>query len=267
MGLYQNRLVVKVGTSTLMNELGKPDLRSAELLVRALADIHNRGYEVILVSSGAIAFGAGRLNLKQRPDSMRLKQAAAAVGQCRMLGLYSRLFGEYDTEVAQILLSEDDVTQQRQRDNLQQTFDTLLQLGTVPIVNENDSVNSTEIESQDHLFGDNDMLSAQVAVLCHASKLILLTDVDGLYDRDPKLDPAARQIPLVEEISESTFSLLGTRASRRGADGMKTKLRAADHAVSNGIDVWMIRGQTPAQLYDILRGEPAGTKFAAKAAF
>lgn len=264
MGNYENRIVVKAGTSTLMNELGKSDLKTIELLTRVLSDVHNRGYEVILVSSGAIAFGAARLNLPRRPDSIRLKQAAAAVGQCSMLDLYDRFFGGYEKTVAQILLSADDLRQEEKRRNLLNTFDTLFSLGVIPIVNENDSVNFSEIESEDHLFGDNDLLSAEVSVLCRAGRLILLSDTGGLYDRDPRIYPDAALLPLVERIDESTYALLGTKGSRRGADGMKTKLRAAEFATKHGTETHLIGGKQPERIYDLLSGLPAGTRFAAQ---
>ena len=264
MGKYENRIVVKVGTSTLMNELGKSDLRTIELLTRVLSDIHNSGYEIILVSSGAIAFGSARLNLPRRPDSIRLKQAAAAVGQCSMLYLYDKFFGDYEQTVAQILLSADDLRQEEKRQNLLNTFDTLLSLGVIPIVNENDSVNFSEIESSDHLFGDNDLLSAEVAVLCRAGKLILLSDAGGLYDRDPRIYPDASLLPLVETIDERTYALLGTKGSRRGADGMKTKLRAAETATGNGVETFLLSGKKPETIYEALKGMPAGTRFAAQ---
>ena len=263
MGVYENRIVVKAGTSTLMNELGKSDLQAMEKLCRTLADIRNAGFEVILVSSGAIAFGSGKLGFRKKPESIREQQAAAAVGQCSMLYLYDRFFGDYDITVAQILLSEDDVGQEAKRNNLLNTFDTLLSLGVIPIVNENDSVNFSEIESEDHLFGDNDLLSAEVAVLCRAGKLILLSDTGGLYDRDPRLYPEAKLRSVVEKIDGSVFSSLGTRGSRRGADGMKTKLRAADRATAAGTETHIISGKDPEALYCVIRGEPTGTRFIA----
>lgn len=264
MGVYRNRIVVKAGTSTLMNELGKSDLHNMERLCRVLADIRNRGYELILVSSGAIAFGCGKLGLRKKPDSIREKQAAAAVGQCSMLNLYDRFFGDYDVTVAQILLSGDDLGLAAKRENLLNTFDTLLGLGVVPIVNENDSVNFSEIESEDHLFGDNDLLSAEVAVLCRAGRLILLSDTGGLYDRDPRLYPDAKLRSVVERIDEDVFASLGTRGSRRGADGMKTKLRAAARATAAGTETCIVGGKDPEALYRVIRGEPVGTRFIAE---
>ncbi len=264
MGLYQNRIVVKAGTSTLMNELGKSDLKTMELLCRVLCDVHNAGFEIILVSSGAIAFGSNKLGLRMKPESIREQQAAAAVGQCSMLDLYDRFFAAYDTTVAQILLSGDDLEQERRRDNLLNTFDSLLRLGVVPIVNENDSVNFAEIRSEDQLFGDNDLLSAEVAVLCRAGKLIILSDTGGLYDRDPRLHPEAKLRSVVETIDEALFDQLGTRGSRRGAGGMKTKLRAAHRATAAGTETHIIRGKDPEAIYRVIRGEPVGTRFIAK---
>ena len=179
MGLYNNRIVVKVGTSTLTNDAGKSDLRATDRLVCTLADIHNMGYEVILVSSGAIAVGKNKLNMHTRPDSMRMKQAAAAVGQCSLMYLYDKFFGDYDKTVAQILLNAEDIEQEEKKENLTNTFNALLEMGVIPIVNENDSVSYTEIESEDRLFGDNDMLSSVVAVLCRAKRLVIFSDIDG----------------------------------------------------------------------------------------
>ena len=189
MRLYQNRLVVKVGTSTLTNDIGQNNLRSFERLACVLADIQNLGNEVILVSSGAIAIGSNKLRLDRRPTGMRLKQAAAAVGQCRIMHLYDKFFSSCDKTVAQILLNAEDIEIEEKKENLTNTFDSLLEMGIIPIVNENDSVSYTEIESAARLFGDNDMLSAVVAVLCRARRLVILSDIDGFYDCDPRLHP------------------------------------------------------------------------------
>jgi len=261
MSLIQNRIVVKIGTSTLTNENGKNDLRSFEHLARVLSDIQNRGYEVIMVSSGAIAVGANKLNLKERPSSMRLKQAAAAVGQCANMFLYDKFFGEYDKTVAQILLNAEDIEQEEKKENLTNTFNALLELGVIPVVNENDSVSYTEIESEDRLFGDNDMLSAVVAVLCRANRLIILSDIDGLYDRDPRLFPDAKRIPQIDHIDESTYALAGGAGSRRGTGGMRTKLQAANLALSQGIGTVITNGKRPEDLYDIIEGKSVGTFF------
>ncbi len=261
MNLYQNRIVVKVGTSTLTNELGKSDLRSFDRLACVLSDIQNMGYEVILVSSGAIAVGSNKLKMKNRPSSLKLKQAAAAVGQCSIMFLYDKFFGDYDKTTAQILLNAEDIEQEEKKENLTNTFDALLEMGVIPIVNENDSVSYTEIESEERLFGDNDMLSAVVAVLCKAKRLVILSDIDGFYDRDPRLYPDARLIEEIDKIDDAVYSLAGGAGSRRGTGGMKTKLRAANLAASNGTDTVITNGKNPQALYDIADGKKVGTLF------
>ena len=261
MGLYQNRIVVKVGTSTLTNEIGKSDLRSFDRLACVLSDIQNMGYEVILVSSGAVAIGDNKLNRKERPSSMRMKQAAAAVGQCSMMYLYDKFFNDYDKTIAQILLNAEDMEQEEKKENLINTFNALLEMGIIPIVNENDSVSYTEIESEDRLFGDNDMLSAVVAVLCKAKQLVILSDINGLYDADPRLYPKAKLIRRIEKIDETVYALAGGAGSRRGTGGMKTKLRAAQLATAQGIDTVIINGKSPEAIYEIVKGNHAGTLF------
>ena len=239
MSLKQERIVIKVGTSTLTNELGNSNLHRMEELAMAIADIQNMGHEVILVSSGAIAVGANKMRLSEKPKSMRMKQAAAAVGQCTNMFLYDKFFGYYDKTVAQIL-----------------------EHGVIPIVNENDSVSYTEIESEEKLFGDNDMLSAVVAVLCNADKLVILSDIDGFYNKDPRLYKDAALIEQIDRIDDSTYKLAGGAGSRRGTGGMRTKLQAADLAASQGIDTIIANGSNPAALYDIVKGKQVGTKFA-----
>ena len=266
MTLYNNRIVVKVGTSTLTNDAGKSDLRATDGLACTLADIHNMGYEVILVSSGAIAVGRNKLNMQNRPDAgvMRMKQAAAAVGQCSLMYLYDKFFGDYDKTVAQILLNAEDIEQEEKKENLTNTFNALLEMGVIPIVNENDSVSYTEIESEDRLFGDNDMLSSVVAVLCRAKRLVILSDIDGFYDSDPRLHPNAKLIGQIDAIDESVYSLAGGAGSRRGTGGMRTKLQAAQLATSNGIDTIVTNGKRPEALYDLVKGGKAGTLFTGK---
>lgn len=264
MGIYKNRIVVKVGTSTLTNELGKSDLRSFDRLACVLSDIQNMGYEVILVSSGAIAIGTNKLKMKTRPKSMRAKQAAAAVGQCSIMHLYDKFFSDYDKTIAQILLNAEDIEQEEKKENLTNTFNALLEMGVIPVVNENDSVSYTEIESTDRLFGDNDMLSAVVAVLCGAKKLIILSDINGFYDSDPRLNPEARLIHRIEKIDEGVYSLAGGAGSRRGTGGMKTKLQAASLATSQGTDAIITNGKNPEALYEIMKDQPVGTLFVAK---
>lgn len=264
MSLYQNRIVVKVGTSTLTNDLGKSDLRSFDRLSCVLADIQNMGYEVILVSSGAIAVGSHKLKMASRPTSMKMKQAAAAVGQCRIMFLYDKFFGDYDKTTAQILLNAEDIEQEEKKENLTNTFDALLEMGVIPIVNENDSVSYTEIESTERLFGDNDMLSAVVAVLCKAKRLIILSDIDGLYESDPRLHPEAKLIEKIEQIDDSVYALAGGAGSRRGTGGMRTKLQAAKLATSNGTDTVITNGKRPEAIYDIVNGKSVGTLFVGK---
>jgi glutamate 5-kinase len=264
MGLYQNRIVVKVGTSTLTNEMGKNDLQAFDHLSRVLADVQNMGYEVILVSSGAIAVGSNKLNMKTRPTTMRLKQAAAAVGQCSIMFLYDKFFGDYDKTIGQILLNAEDIKQEEKKENLTNTFNSLLEMGIIPVVNENDSVSYTEIESEERLFGDNDMLSAVVAVLCKAKHLIILSDIDGLYDSDPRLHPQAKLISRIERIDDSVYEMAGGAGSRRGTGGMRTKLQAATLATAQGIDTTITNGKNPEALYDILKRKAVGTLFVGK---
>lgn len=261
---YQNRIVVKVGTSTLTNTLGKSDLRAFDHLAWVLSDVQNMGQEVILVSSGAIAVGANKLRLLQRPATMGMKQTTAAVGQCSVMYLYDKFFSDYDKTIAQILLNGEDIEEEEKKENLINTFDALLEMGVIPVVNENDSVSYTEIESEDRLFGDNDMLSAVVAVLCQANRLVILSDIDGLYDADPRLHPDARLIQRIEAIDEDTCRLAGGAGSRRGTGDRKTKLQAARLATAQGIDTIITNGKTPETLYDIVRGGSAGTLFLGK---
>jgi len=264
MELIQNRIVVKVGTSTLTNELGKSDLCTFDRLACVLSDIHNMGYEVILVSSGAIAVGTNKLNMKERPASMRMKQAAAAVGQCSIMYLYDKFFGDYDKTIAQILLNAEDIKQEEKKENLTNTFNALLEMNIIPVVNENDSVSYTEIESTERLFGDNDMLSAVVAVLCRAERLVIFSDIDGLYNSDPRLYIDAKLIERIEQIDDSVYSLAGGAGSRRGTGGMRTKLQAATLATAQGIDTIITNGKNPQALYNIVKGVNVGTLFVGK---
>ena len=262
--MTKNRMVVKVGTSTLTNEQGNSNLRTIEQLSMVLSDIQNMGNEVILVSSGAIAVGANKMRLSEKPSSMRMKQAAAAVGQCANMFLYDKFFGYYGKTVAQILLNAEDIREEEKKENLSNTFAALLENGVIPVVNENDSVSYTEIESEDKLFGDNDMLSAVVAVLCRADKLIILSDIDGFFDKDPRFYRDANLISRIDSIDESVYRLAGGAGSRRGTGGMRTKLQAAELVMSQGIDCLVVNGKDPAVLYDVVEGKPAGTLFAGR---
>lgn len=261
MRLHYNRIVVKVGTSTLTNEIGQNNLKAFDCIARVLSDIQNLGYEVILVSSGAIAVGLNKLKTTPHAGSMRLKQAAAAVGQCSIMHLYDKFFSDYDKTVAQILLNAEDMENEEKKENLINTFDTLLEMGIIPIVNENDSVSYTEIQSEDKLFGDNDTLSAVVSVLCQANSLVIFSDIDGFYDHDPRLYPDAKLIKQISAIDEKVLSLAGGAGSRRGTGGMKTKLLAAKLATSQGIDTIITNGKNPSDLYKIINGDHVGTLF------
>ncbi len=258
MSLYKNRIVIKVGTSTLTNDLGKNNIKIFDKLACVLSDIQNMGYEVILVSSGAIAVGANKLNITC-PSTMRMKQAAAAVGQCSIMYLYDKFFHDYDKTIAQILLNAEDIQAEEKKENIVNTFHTLLEMGIIPVVNENDSVSYTEIESEDKLFGDNDMLSAVVAVLCKAQTLVIFSDIDGFYDKDPRLYTDAKLIRCVENIDEQILSFAGGAGSRRGTGGMKTKLQAAKLAANQGIDTIITNGKNIETLYEIIKGNRIGT--------
>jgi glutamate 5-kinase len=264
MGVSKKRIVVKVGTSTITNDEGNIDIRAIDHLCRALAGVENLGYDLVLVSSGAIAVGANKMRLSQKPQELRLKQAAAAVGQTELMHLYDKLFSEYNRMVGQILLDNADFSDSIRSQNLKNTFDALLENHIIPIVNENDSVSHTEIESDKKLFSDNDMLSALVAIFCNASKLIIFSDIDGLYNGNPKKDKNAQVISRVEEITEELKSLASGSGSNRGTGGMITKLEAAELATSHGIDVLVTNGKNPEKLYDIIEKKKVGTLFVAK---
>ncbi len=267
METVKRRIVVKVGTSTLTHSVGTLNLRSIEHLVRVLADLRNDGYEVILVSSGAIAVGTAKLKLGKRPSELRMKQAAAAVGQLSMMHVYDTLFGEYSCTVAQILLTGDDVEDPSRAAHLRATFSALLEMGVIPVVNENDSVSAAEIETGQHrVLGDNDTLSAIVARLVNAEKLVLLSDIDGLYDANPRENPNAKLIGRIDELTEKVLSMAGGAGSWRGTGGMATKLSAAQIAMSAGCDMIITNGAKPEALYDIVQDRPVGTLFKAKRA-
>ena len=251
-------LVVKVGTSTLTYENGKVNLRRLEELCRTLADLQNAGRKLVLVSSGAIGVGMGKLGLPSRPEETEKKQALAAIGQCELMFLYDKFFGEYNHTVAQVLLTADVVDFPRGRENVQNTFRELLSMGVIPVVNENDTVETQELEGKN--FGDNDTLSAVVAGLCGAQGLVILTDIDGLYTGDPR---KARRIPRVEEITQEVEALAGGAGSNRGTGGMATKLKAAKLAKSQGISMAILSGSDLPGLYRLMEGESVGTLFPA----
>ncbi|MFQ8759946.1 MAG: glutamate 5-kinase [Intestinimonas sp.] len=259
------RVVVKVGTSTLTHDTGRLNLHNMELLARTLSDLEGMGHEVILVSSGAIAVGTAKMGLKARPTELRMKQAAAAVGQCMMMHLYDKMFGEYNRVVARILLTGEDVDAPVRAEHLHNTFESLLELGIIPVVNENDSVSSAEIETgKCKVLGDNDTLSAMVARLCRADLLVLLSDIDGLYDADPHANPSARLIHRVEAVTPELRAMAGGAGSWRGTGGMATKLSAAELAMGAGVDMVITNGARPEDLYGVVNGEDVGTRFVAK---
>lgn len=257
------RIVVKVGTSTLTHDSGAANLHSIEALVRVLADLEGYGHEVILVTSGAISVGTSKMHLSQRPKELRMKQAAAAVGQCQLMHLYDKFFSEYNRGVAQILLTDEDVADTQRAEHLSGTFEALLEMGIIPIVNENDSVSSAEIETgAQKVLGDNDTLSAIVAKLCKADLLILLSDIDGLFDKDPHKNEDAKLIHKVENL-ESVIDCAGGAGSKHGTGGMFTKLSAAKIATEAGCDMVITNGVRPQEIYDIVNGKEIGTRFVA----
>lgn len=259
------RIVVKVGTSTLTYENGKTNLATMDRLARVLSDLLNQDKEVVLVSSGAIGVGVGKLKLREKPKTVREKQAVAAVGQCELMHMYSKFFSEYGHMVAQILLTRDVVDNDHRRENVINTFETLIELGIVPIVNENDSVSIDEIEyGENRVFGDNDTLSAIVSMLVKADVLIILSDIDGFYDCDPKKNSCFHLISTVKEITPEIESCAGGAGSRRGTGGMITKLSAARMATSAGINMVLANGKDPDIILKILNGEEVGTMFVAK---
>lgn len=252
------RIVIKVGSSTLTYENGKPNLRRIEQLCRVVSDLKNRDIEVVIVSSGAVAVGVNRLRLSERPTDTRGKQAAAAVGQCDLMSLYDRNLAEYGYVSAQILLNRDVIDHEDRKQNVINTFSALLEFGAVPIVNENDSVSVEEI-----VFGDNDNLSAIVASLVNAEGLIILTDIDGYYDEDPRENPDARIIHTVDLVTDQMIMSAGSNGTARGTGGMRTKLEAAKYAAEHGIETIIMSGDNPKKIFDVFDGHAVGTKFKA----
>lgn len=251
------RIVVKVGTSTLTYDTGKINLRQINNLARVLSDLRNQGYEVILVSSGAIGVAMGKLGYNKKPTDTKVKQSLAAVGQCELMALYDKMFSEYHNTVAQILLTRSDVDIEKRKQHTTDTFNTLLEMGIIPIVNENDTVSVEEIE-----FGDNDSLSAIVARLVNSDLLILFSDIDGLFDSDPRSNPNAHLISRVEDIS-TVEGNAGGAGTKVGTGGMVTKIEAAKIANNAGISMLIANGKNIDSLYDIIEGKKVGTLFKA----
>ena len=255
------RIVIKVGTSTLTHDGGKLNLRRMEALVRVIADFKNQKKEVVLVSSGAIGVGVNKMGLMSKPKTMAGKQAVAAVGQCELMHLYSKLFSEYHYAVGQILLTRDVVENPRKRENAKNTFETLIKVGAVPVVNENDTVAVEEIECT---LGENDTLAAIVAEIVSADLLVNLSDICGLYTADPRKDKNATLIRVVEEITEEIEQLAGGAGTSRGTGGMLSKISAAKIANAAGVNMIITSGENPKILYDILDGVHIGTVFVRK---
>lgn len=253
------RLVVKVGTSTLTYETGKINIRRMVKLCSVLADLHNSGTDVVLVTSGAIGVGVGKLGLAERPKDIPGRQAAATVGQCELMFMYDKYFGENGVKTGQLLITKSDIENDQRRENLENTFEKLFEYGAVPIVNENDSVATEEI-----VYGDNDSLSAIVARLIHAEGLIILSDIDGLFDDNPTENPDAQLIPVVRDINDDIIALCGGAGSDRGTGGMVTKIHAAEIATGAGIPTVIINGSLPQDIYKLIDGHNIGTLFTAK---
>ena len=254
------RIVIKVGTSTLAHKGGRMNIRRVELLCKVLSDLKNAGCEILLVSSGAIGMGVGKLGLTGRPEDMPGKQAAAAVGQCELMYTYDKLFAEYNHTVAQILLTADDISDPRRRGYVHDTLERLLGWGVLPVINENDAVAIDEIGIHTTI-GENDTLSAIVAKLVNADLLVLLSDIDGLYTADPRTNADATLIPVVDAITDDILALAGGAGSSLGSGGMATKLKAASIAMDAGIDMMITNGERPENLYALLEGRSVGTRF------
>ena len=250
------RIVIKIGTSTLAHPTGHLNIRRVERLCEIMSDIKNAGHELILVSSGAIGMGVGKLGLREKPKDIPSKQAAAAVGQCELMYVYDKLFSEYHHTVAQLLITGDDTTNDTRRFNFTNTLNRLLELGALPIINENDTVATDEI-----VIGDNDTLAAIVARSVHAEMLILLSDIDGLYTADPHTHPEAKLLHHVTGIDDHIREIAGISSSTQGTGGMVTKLHAADICLGCGCKMVIANGNNPGNLYDILEGKTVGTTF------
>mgnify|MGYP000940496821 CR=1 FL=1 len=254
------RTVIKVGTSTLTHKTGNLNIRHVEELCKVISDLKNAGDEIILVSSGAIGMGIGKLALLERPQDIPSKQAAAAIGQCELMYTYDKLFSEYGHIVGQILVTGSDMNNEERHTNFKNTLNRLLEFRALPIINENDTVATDEITS----IGDNDTLAAIVACCAKADLLVLLSDIDGLYTANPHTHTDAKLIPLVEEITPEVMALADGAGSALGTGGMATKLRAARMVTGSGADMVIANGAHPELLYDIAAGRSAGTRFAAR---
>lgn len=261
MGYFRDskRIVVKVGTSTLTHSTGHLNLRRIEKLVKVLSDMKNRGIQVVLVSSGAVSAGVAKMGLGRIPSTPEEKQAMSAVGQSELMKLYDRLFSDYGHTVAQILMTKEVFSNSERRASAENTFSRLLEMNCIPIVNENDAVSTDELTK----FGGNDILSAYIAQLVNADLLLNLSDIDGLYDCDPRTNPDAHLIERVEQLDDSIFAIAGGAGTDRGTGGMIAKLNAARLVTEKGIPMFILNGQEPEILYTLLDGGHVGTYFVA----
>ncbi|MFW5656650.1 MAG: glutamate 5-kinase [Bacteroidota bacterium] len=254
----KDKIVVKIGTSTLSFASGRLNLQRIEQMAGILSTLRKKGKKIILVSSGAIGVGAGRLGLTAKPDEMSMKQALASIGQAELMKIYQRFFERHDQMIAQVLLTKDVMTDPGKNINAKNTLNTLMDMQIIPVINENDTISTDEI-----LFGDNDTLSANVATLVKADMLVMLSDIDGLYSSNPKEDPNATIISYVDEISPSLESIAAGSGSSFGTGGMVTKIIAARICSEAGIDSVITNGKDPAVLYRLIQGEQVGTLFIA----
>lgn len=253
------KVVIKLGTSTLAHDTGRLNIRRVEELCKVISDLKNAGNEIIMVSSGAIGMGVGKLGLKERPKDIPTKQAAAAIGQCELMYTYDKLFSEYNHTVAQILLTDEDIADNGRCANFKNTLCRLLELSVIPIINENDTIATDEI-----VIGDNDTLGAIVAKTIKADLLIILSDIDGLYTADPHKDKNAVLVNRVEDITDEIVAMTGGAGTALGTGGMVTKIKAAKIATAGGSDMVIANGSNPQLLYSIINGEEVGTRFVAK---
>lgn len=257
----KKRIVIKLGTSTLAHKTGKLNIRRMTNLVRVISDLHNSGKEIIMVSSGAIGLGAGKIGLPEKPKDTKTKQAVAAIGQCELMHVYDDMFEKYSVTVAQILLTKTIINNENHCENFKNTVETLVGMGVIPIVNENDTIAVDELELE---IGENDSLSALVAELSGADLLLILSDIDGLYTSDPRSNPNAEPISVVEHITPEIESAAGGAGSSLGTGGMSTKINAAKIAVQAGIDMVIMNGKDPEKLYDLFEDKEIGTIFKAE---
>ena len=254
----KKRIVIKLGTSTLAHKTGKLNIRRMTNLVRVISDLHNSGREIIMVSSGAVGLGAGKLGLSEKPKETKIKQAVAALGQCELMHVYDDMFAKYSVTVAQILLTKTIINDSNHCRNFMNTVDTLVSMGVIPIVNENDTIAIDELELE---IGENDSLSALVADLSGADLLLILSDIDCLYTDDPRSNPDAQPIRYVEKITPEIEAAAGGAGTSFGTGGMSTKINAAKIAANAGIDMIIMNGRDPEKLYDLFEDKEIGTLF------